>query len=128
MLAMSLAVVFLPVDGDIWRVTADYCRSAQAVRRYTPLAVGREIKMMFVLEGTVLYTRVDSHAEPVALVVGDRVTVLNGDLWEVFYAYCFENYGAEYRRIATTRLLISASACAVSIALALFLLTGYRRR
>lgn len=66
----------------------DYCRSPDALERFTPLALGRDVKLTFHYDGRTLYARIDSYSAVVAVVAGERVEVVDRDLWDIFFAYC----------------------------------------
>lgn len=129
-LVVASAVLLLVAGGaDPAKDVADYCRSAQAVRRYTPVSLGGATKLLFYLDGGTMYARADSYSTVVAVVVGERVDVVDRDLWEAFFAYCVATYSAEYEREVVARLSLALLA-GLALALAgLALLVGsYAKR
>ncbi|MEM1693579.1 MAG: hypothetical protein QW456_05140 [Ignisphaera sp.] len=103
-------------DIDIEKVVEEYCHSPEALKRFTPLTVGRELKIYFTFDGMKLDARIDNlYSEVVATVELGKVIIKNTELWDLFEWYCAKEYATEYmQRIS----IYSSAALSGSILLA----------
>ncbi|MEM4584181.1 MAG: hypothetical protein QXV28_07630 [Ignisphaera sp.] len=97
LIGIALIILSLTHTTDVENAVAEYCRSSEALKRFTPLVVGRETRIIFRFDGKELTANISGiHIEVVAVTTLDKIYIKNTDLWNLFEWFCVQQYRSEY--------------------------------
>lgn len=133
MMVLLLTPVVILIHGvgmlDVESSVREYCNSPNALKRYTPLTIGGNVKLHFTFDGRNLLVNVGNmHSEIVASVEDGWLSIKNIHLWEIFSIYCMNVYGEEYSYKARMYLTFALIGSISLTVIGLVILLNYLRK